>query len=157
MSSSRINNCSASPRRGPDEVASDSRWDGRPLLLECLEHPPHVCRGLQPASNTFVQLLPNVLDWVSSSCRSPVDHTVSPVSKTVCCPLQFQLWAVQLDLQWGLHCPYGLPETAVAGTRLEDVLCPLGLNVGTWKARDEFGRCWWSGTVWCGVLHGAWR
>ena len=45
------------------------------------------------------------------------------------------------------------------GTRLSNSfqVCLFEMKSGTWKVREEFGRCCWQGTRWCDVLHGIWR
>ena len=58
VSSSRINNCSASLRHGLDEVVDDLCWDGHPLLLECMDQLTHVCQGVHSASNVSVPTHP---------------------------------------------------------------------------------------------------
>ena len=63
--SSRINNCPASLRHGLDQVVNHLRWDGHPLLLECLKQLRHICRDVHPAPNASLQLVESVFVWVN--------------------------------------------------------------------------------------------
>ena len=56
--------CSASPRHGLDQVVNHLRWDGHPLVLECLKQLTHICGGVHSTSNTSLQLVPSVFVWV---------------------------------------------------------------------------------------------
>ena len=62
--SSRINNCPASLRHGLDQVVNHLRWDGHPLLLECLRQLTHICMRARSNWNTSLQVAPSVFVWV---------------------------------------------------------------------------------------------
>ena len=71
MSFSSIDNCPASLRYGLDQVVNYLIWDGHPLLLECLKHLTHICKGVHSTPNMFLQLIvPSVFVCVSISSSS---------------------------------------------------------------------------------------
>ena len=60
VSSLRINKRPASLRHGQDQVVNHFRWEGYPLLSECLKQLGQCCRGVHSALTTSLQLVPSL-------------------------------------------------------------------------------------------------
>ena len=85
------------------QLQGRSRWDGHPLLLECLKQLTHSDRGVHSGSHTSLQLVPSVFVGVKVRGQGRPGENFGRFycwRETVWCGVLHGVWHCRVEVQW---------------------------------------------------------